>query len=112
MSILRKSTGEVKKIMLDSTDYIVVRADISKREFNQIAGAMPRTPKDGEEISLTEATSFQGFLFDLLVLEWSLAEGKPTLDDYGSLSAAAANAVDTAVSEHFEGIIPSSAEGK
>ena len=112
MGILRKSTGEVKRIMLDETDWLDVRADISKREFNAIASAMPAQPAEGAELSLGDATKFQGFLFDTLVVGWSLSEGKPTLEDYDSLSAEAAGVVDSAIADHFEAIVPSSAEGK
>lgn len=111
MGILRTASGETKRIMLDETDYIEVRADISKREFNLIAANMPATPQ-GADISMTEATKFQEFLFTTLCVGWSLAEGQPTSEAYGALSAEAANAVDTAIATHFEGLVPSSAEGK
>jgi len=112
MGILRTATGETKRIMLDETDYIEVRGEISKREFNLIASNMPDTGKEGDEISLDAATKFQEFLFLTLIAGWSLGEGKPTASDYEDLTAEAANAVDTAIASHFEGIVPSSAEGK
>lgn len=112
MGILRAASGATKRIMLDETDYIEVREDISKREFNLIAANMPSTPKDAESISLPEATKFQKFLFVTLVTGWSLSEGTPTEEQYEGLSAEAANAVDEKVAQHFEGLVPSSAEEK
>lgn len=115
MGILRKaSSTETKKVYLDetNTDYILVRADISKSDFNKIAANMPKQPAEGEQISLPEATDFQKFLFGMFVVGWSLDDTVPTLEDYGALEAAAASAVDEAVAKHFEGILPSSAEGK
>ena len=111
MGILRKSTEETKRIMLDETDYIDVRADISKRDFNSLIGNMPNT-KEGQDLPLSEATAFQQVLFETFVTGWSLTEGQPTVDDYQSLSAEAATAVDEAIADHFGSVMPTSAEGK
>jgi hypothetical protein len=112
MGVLRKATEEVKTIALDETDYIVVRADITKREFNALAGAMPAVAEGGTGLSVADAAGFQRVLFDTLVVGWSLTEGKPTSDDYESLSAEAGLVLDTKLAEHFESLLPSSAEGK
>ena len=113
MGILRRASDAVKRIALGEEDWIEVRSEVSKREFNNIAEHMPISHgKTVEEMSLPEAMTFQSYLFDTLVVAWSLADGKPTLEDYFSLSAEAANAVDAAVAEHFESLVPSSAEGK
>lgn len=112
MGILRKATDERKTIALDETDFIVVRADISKREFNALAGSMPVLTEGGTGLTVEQASVFQRTLFDTLVVEWSLAPGKPTADDYESLSAEAANEVDAKLAAHFESLLPSSAEGK
>lgn len=111
MGILRTASVEKKRIMLDDTDWIEVRADISKREFNAIAANMPST-RDTDAIPLGEATKFQEFLFLTLCTGWSLADGDPTAEQYEALSAEAANAVDTAIADHFGAIVPTSAEGK
>lgn len=112
MGILRKATDEIKRIPLDETDYIVVRADITKREFNALAGSMPPVSEGGAGLSVAQAAGFQRVLFETLVIEWSLSEGKPTLDEYDELSAEAGLVVDTKLAEHFESLLPSSAEGK
>jgi hypothetical protein len=111
MGILRKANEETKTINLDESDYIVVRADITKREFNALAGSMPAT-SEGGSITLSQAAVFQRTLFETVVVGWSLSEGKPTGDDYEALSAEAGNAVDVKLMEHFESLLPSSAEGK
>lgn len=111
MGILRKASAETKTIMLDETDYITVRADISKREFNALVAHMPQKA-DGAAMTIVETTAFTAQLFDTLVLGWSLAEGKPGMNDYEELSAEAATVIDAALAEHFETLLPSSAEGK
>lgn len=112
MSILRKASTETKTISLDETDYIVVRADISKREFNALVASMPASAKSGEELTMTDATSFQKTLFEYLVVGWSLSDGQPSVADYDELAAEAANAIDAVLSEHFTALLPSAPEGK
>jgi len=111
MSILRKVSVETKQISLDDTDFIVVKTDISKREFNILAGKMPQTATATGGMSLTEALDFQTYLFSALVVEWSL-DGAPTVEAYEGLSAVAGNAIDEKLALHFETLLPSSAEGK
>lgn len=111
MGILRKASAETKTILLDETDSITVRADISKREFNALVAHMPNKA-DGSGMTIVETTEFTAQLFDVLVLGWTLSEGKPTITDYEDLSAEAATAIDSALAEHFESLLPSSAEGK
>lgn len=121
MSILRKASTETVRIPLDDTDYIVVRAEIAKGDFNKFIGYMPQrqiaeAPAEGaepEETKLTtaEAVELQKGLFEALVVGWSLPE-EPTVEAYLSLSSDAAMAVDTAVAEHFKTLQPSKAEEK
>jgi len=112
MGILRAASTDVKTIMLDDSDFIKVRSDLSKREFNDLASNMPTNiGEDGKNISLSDATKFQAYLFTTLVVGWSMDES-PTLDAYEGLSAEAAQAIDAKLAEHFESILPSSAEGK
>jgi len=115
MGILRKASLETKPIYLDETDYIVVRVAISKKEFNALAAAMPTSiGEDGDtsKLSLPEATGFQRFLFGALVVGWSLNEGQPSIEDYDDLDNEGASVIDTKLAEHFEQLLPSSAEGK
>jgi lysophospholipase L1-like esterase len=112
MSILRKASTETKQIALDDTDFIVVRADISKREFNALAGSMPNMTGEGATLSVGEASAFQRVLFGTLVVGWSLDGSHPTAEDYDALSAESAAAIDAKLIEHFEALLPTSAEGK
>ncbi len=113
MSILRKASEGTKTIKLveDDDDYIVVRADISKREFNALAAAMPNNGQGGE-LTIPEAVVFTKFLFETLVVGWSLDDTKPTGEAYDELSAEGATAVDAILAAHFESLLPTSAEGK
>lgn len=114
MSILRKASAETKTLYLDDekSDFIEVRADITKREFNALASAMPESAsEEGQKLSLAEATGFQRYLFGALVTGWSMKEDA-TVEAYDDLSVEAGNAVDAVLAEHFESIVPSSAEGK
>ena len=108
MSILRKAATATKQIALDETDFIVVKTDITKGEFNALAGKMSQS---GATMSMTEALEFQTYLFDSMVVGWSL-EDEPTIEAYQGLSAAAGNAVDEKLAAHFESLLPTSAEGK
>lgn len=110
MGILRTASSETKTIMLDSEDWIRVHSDLSKRDFNALVSQMPAgVEKDG--LSLAEATKFQEFLFSALVDGWSL-DVPPTVENYNSLSAEAGQAIDAKLGEHFESLLPTSAEGK
>jgi hypothetical protein len=112
MGILKTASTTTKTIMLDETDFITVRSDLSKREFNVLLGNMPAgVQADGGGLSLAEATKFQEFLFGALVVGWSL-DVPATVEEYNGLSAASAQAIDEKLGEHFESLLPSSAEGK
>jgi hypothetical protein len=111
MGLFRKASTETKQLPVgDEGDFLVVRTDISKREFNALAEQMPKQAEEG--LSIAEAAGFSSVLFETLVVGWSLDEGAPTADDYLSLSAAGSNAIDAALAEHFASLLPDSAEGK
>jgi hypothetical protein len=111
MGILRKASTETKKLDLNEDEYLIVLADISKRDFNRLASQMP-TKAEGENLTVEEATGFAAQLFGALVVGWSLSDGKPTVEDYEELSAEAGNAVDSLLVDHFQSLMPTSAEGK
>lgn len=111
MSILRKATEGTVTIKLDDTDFIVVRSDISKREFNNLAQNMPNNGSS-EGLTIPDAVKFQKFLFETLVVGWSLDDGRPDGQDYDELAAEAATAIDSVLATHFESLLPTSAEGK
>lgn len=109
MGLFRKASVETVQLPVgDEGDFLVVRSDISKREFNALASAMP---KQAENLSIAEASDFSVALFEALVVGWSLDE-EATAEAYLGLTAAASNAIDSALAEHFSSLLPSSAEGK
>ena len=110
MGILRKVSEETKTILLDETDFVEVRADLSKRDFNTLAAAMPNKAQ-GSELTIAEATAFSGKLFEALVVGWSLSI-PPTIEEYYTLSAESGTAIDGVLAEHFGTLLPQSAEGK
>lgn len=114
MALLRLASKETKRIALEGgdNDYIEVKTDVSKRDFNRLLQVIPNI-EDG----LTPATmsDFTDFLFDLLVVGWSLVDenGAPvptTLENYNELSRDAALAVDAALVEHFNSLTPGDGE--
>lgn len=114
MALLRLASKETKRITLEGDEYIEVKTDVSKRDFNRLLQVLPSTfTEDG----LTPATmsDFTDFLFDLLVVGWSLVDenGAPvptTLENYNELSRDAALAVDAALVEHFNSLTPGDGE--
>jgi hypothetical protein len=131
MGILRKASVETKKIALpveyetkgkekiavlrdpaEGEDWIAVRTDIAKRDFNRFVSYLPgRTVSTEEGMTPAEATELQKGLFETLVTGWSLEEAA-TLEAYESLSNEGASAIDTALAEHFKALQPSAQEEK
>ena len=113
MGILKRADSNTHNILLDETDYITVRNSISKKEFNSLAAAMPKSAAEGDadKIDLAEAMEFQRFLFGALVTGWSL-DTPPSVEEYDLLDTEAGSAVDTALATYFEALLPTSAEEK
>lgn len=112
MGILRRATTETQKIELGEGDFIVVRMDISKRDFNRFVSYLPsRTVSEDNGMTPSEATELQKGLFETLVTAWSLDE-EPTVEAYENLSNEGAAVIDTALAEHFKSLQPSKQEEK
>ena|SRR5687768_13616507 len=131
MGILRKAQTETKRIALPveyvgkgkqrvavlrepeaDEDFIVVRLDISKRDFNRFVSYLPgRTVSEESGMTPAEATELQKGLFETLVTGWSLEEA-PTVNAYEELSNEGATEIDTALAEHFKSLQPSKQEEK
>lgn len=112
MSILRRASTETKRIDLGEGDYIDVRAEISKREFNRFIAFLPaREVNEEQGMTAQEAVELQKGLFEVLVVGWSLPE-PPTLEAYEALSSEGATAIDNALAEHFRSLQPSKQEEK
>lgn len=131
MGILRKASVETKKIALpveytgegddkvavlrdpaEGEDFVEVRLEISKRDFNRFIAYMPGREVSVETgINATEAVELQKGMFEALVVGWSLPE-PATIAAYESLENEGATAIDTAVAEHFKSMTPSKQEEK
>jgi hypothetical protein len=131
MALLRKASVETKKIALPveyegegdakvallrepkkGEDFIEVRLEIAKRDFNRFIGFMPaREVSEDDGMTTAEAIELQKGLFECLVVGWSLDE-PATLVAYEELENEGATAIDTAVAEHFRTLSPSKAEEK
>lgn len=110
MGILKFASKASKRIELGEGDFIDVKEDLSKREFNALMAAMPNreiTKEDG--LTLTEGLEFQKALFETIVTGWSLPEAA-TLENYLELEQAASKLIDEKLIEHFGTIAPSDDE--
>ena len=109
MGLLRFAKDETVQLPLgDEGDYIEVKSDLSKRLYNQIASIMPISAA-GADLSLFDALEFQKELFKILVVGWSL-NAEVSIDNYLNLSSEASNAIDKALSEHFQKLSPTNEE--
>jgi hypothetical protein len=107
MGILQRASGAVKSIDLGEGDYLKVKQDISKRDFNFLLQAMPnREITKDNGLTIQEGAQFAESLFDLLVEGWSLSEGKPSVTDYLELTPQASSKVDEVLINHFNDITP------
>ena len=112
MGILRRASTETKQIDLDEGDFVVVRMDISKRDFNRFIAYLPgRTVSEEDGMTPSEATELQKGLFETLVTAWSL-DTEPTVEAYMDLSNEGATAIDTVLAEHFKSLQPTKQEEK
>src|SRR5688572_15492834 len=106
MGILKFASAESKQIDLGDGDFIEVRKDLSKREFNSLMSAMPNREISQESgLTLQEGLVFAEALFASLVTGWSLSE-PVTVENYLKLDRAAAEAIDAKLIEHFGEISP------
>lgn len=110
------SAEEVVRIETeDGKDFIEVKAELSKAEFNKLAMNGPRNAED-----TAGGLNFIDQVVQTLVVDWSFkdADGNPVPFDmklYRSLKAPAANWISTKVMEHFNTITKvevEEAEGK
>lgn len=109
MGKLRLASAEIKRIDLDG-DYIEVRTDMSKRDFNKLMLAMPdRDLTDESGVTPAEGIQFSKGLFAALVTDWSL-DVEATPENYEQLTSESASAVDKALVEHFSSLTPDNVE--
>jgi hypothetical protein len=112
MALLRRAATDGIKLYLteDQSEWIEVRQEISKKERNALIKKMPARP-DIQKTGMTpsEGVEFQTDLFEVLGLSWS-ADMPFTREEYLALPPEAADAVDQALANHFEAMIPSKEE--
>lgn len=109
MALLRLANDDTKKIALDKESFITVKSDISKRDFIALLKSMPQGVTDENPLTVEQGVTFQQNLFETFIVDWSL-EHPATVDNYLNLSRDAAEAVDTAIAQHFESLTPSKDE--
>lgn len=101
----------------DDGDWIEVKEDLSRRDFNRIISTLP-VNRDGlntDEIDLDTATSFAEALFDVFVEDWSVTDSdsnkvKANVANYQLLDRASSQLIDAQLSEYFNGVIAVSDE--
>ena len=109
---LRLVSRNTKRIAIGEEDYIEVREDISRREFNKMLSALTsRGAVDAESIDMETASAFSDALFTAFVVDWSVVddEGNPVeanLTNYGELSREASTLVEQAITAHFQSLTP------
>lgn len=106
MGILTFASEDTKRLELGEGDWLDVRSDLSKRDFNRLMAAMPsREISEESGLTIEEGMKFAESLFETLVVAWS-APGDVSVDNYLNLSREAAQAVDEALINHFGEISP------
>lgn len=118
MGILRKASVDTTRIYLgdeaegEDRDWIEVRTEIAKRDFNRFIKYLPgRAVSDDEKLTPAEAVELQKGMFEALVVGWSLPQ-RPTIEEYEGLGTEGASAIDAVLAEHFNSLTPSKQEEK
>lgn len=110
---LRLVGRDLESISLGDNDWIKVKKELSKRDFLRIMETVPADKMEEDEgkvrFSIAQAIDFQKMLFDILVEEWSL-DVEPTVENYLDLNREGADAIDKALTEHFQMLVPSKEE--
>lgn len=108
---LRLVTRSAKRVELSDGDWVELKEDISRRDFNRILSTLPTTQDgvDEENITFGVADDFAQGLFEVFVVAWSL-DVAPTLDHYNMLTRDSASEIDSAITEHFNSLTPTQEE--
>lgn len=110
---LRKASVESKRIDLATEgDWIEVRTDIAKRDFNRFIKYLPgRDVGEDGRLTPAEAVELQAGMFEALVVAWSLPD-PATVEEYLALSNEGASELDEVLAEHFKSLQPTKQEEK
>lgn len=109
-SLLRFASADTQQLDLGDGEFLEVKSDISKRDFNNLIKKMPQDIDTEKGIRPGQATDLGVALFDTLVVGWSFEGVEATVDNYLRLTRPAADAVDAKLSEHFSSLTPTEEE--
>lgn len=90
-------------------DWIDVREDISRREFNALISGLPAQDIQDGNIDFAVASTFAEGLFNVFVDAWSL-DVPPSVENYNELTRESATLIDTTISEYFNSLTPDTQE--
>ena len=112
---LRLVSQNTKRIEIGDEDYIVVKQDISRRDFNRIITTLPQGMDLERGIDFATANAFAEGLFEVFVTDWSVVGDDnvpvpPTVENYQMLSRQAATLIDEAITTHFNAMNPTDDE--
>jgi len=108
---LRIASVEKKRIDLGDGDWVEVKSDLSKGDFNSLVRQMPDKDVSKEGLTVSEGLAFQGALFEALVLGWSL-DVEPNVDNYLALAQESSATLDQVLADHFSSMTPDINAGK
>lgn len=112
---LRLASADTVDLPLSDGDWVRVRTEIAKRDFNKFIKYMPgrEVSKDNPDTKLTpaEAVELQTGMFEALVVAWS-APMPATVESYLNLGTESAGELDEALANHFKSLTPSKEEEK
>lgn len=112
MGVLRLASTATTKLDLGDGDFIEVRTDLSRQDYNGLLRSFPDNYDADKGFSTSEALDFGSSLFKLLVTGWSLDGVAPTVDNYLALERNGSNVVDEKLVEHFNSLLASPTETK
>ena len=110
MGLLRFASADTQRLDLGDGEWIEVRSDISKRDFNNLVKKMPQDIDPEAGVRPGQATDLGVALFDTLVTDWSFEGVDANTDNYLKLTREAADAIDALLGEHFSSLTPSKEE--
>jgi hypothetical protein len=105
----RFASADTKRLELDG-DWLEVRSDLSKKDFNNLIKRMPQDMNAETGFTPGQATELGVALFATLVVAWSAEDAEPTVDNYLLLNKDDADRIDAALGEHFSSLTPSKEE--
>lgn len=110
MGLLRFASADTKRVEFGEGDWLEVKSDISKRDFNNLIKRMPQDIDVSTGIRPGQATDLGVALFETLVVAWSFEGVDATVENYLKLSRDGADALDAVLGDHFSSLTPSKEE--